>query len=146
MVGASVQELCCFADNKIVELTSAVYKKEKDMKKGNYLFAVFSVLIPEVLITTVSFDTKFWTNFHFFVPGKPKKWVILVVPSVKIVAVLQNALFCIGSSLHVLTKKWIFETDFCYVHFFIALRWDLSISTTSATNKVTWYRRVLKRK
>jgi len=34
VVGASVQELCCFADNKIVELTSAVYKKEKDMKKG----------------------------------------------------------------------------------------------------------------
>ena len=59
VVGASVQELCCFADNKIVELTSAVYKKEKDMKKGNYLLlAVFSVLILEVLITTVSFDTK----------------------------------------------------------------------------------------
>lgn len=34
VAGASVQELCCFADNKIVELTSAVYKKEKDMKKG----------------------------------------------------------------------------------------------------------------
>ena len=58
VVGASVQELCCFADNKIVELTSAVYKKEKDMKKGDYLFAVFSVLILEVLITAVSFDTK----------------------------------------------------------------------------------------
>merc|ERR1712029_887047 len=34
VAGASVQELCCFADSKIVELTSAVYKKEKDMKKG----------------------------------------------------------------------------------------------------------------
>ena len=49
VVGASVQELCCFADNKIVELTSAVYKKEKDMKKGDYLFAVFSVLIHSAL-------------------------------------------------------------------------------------------------
>merc|ERR1712055_1207485 len=34
VAGASVQELCVFADSKIVELTSAVYKKEKDMKKG----------------------------------------------------------------------------------------------------------------
>jgi len=34
VAGASVQELCVFADNRIVELTGAVYKKEKDMKKG----------------------------------------------------------------------------------------------------------------
>jgi len=34
VAGASVQELCEFADNKIIELTGAVYKKEKDMKKG----------------------------------------------------------------------------------------------------------------
>ena len=42
VAGASVQELCCFADNKIVELTSAVYKKEKDMKKGNAHFLYFT--------------------------------------------------------------------------------------------------------
>ena len=34
VAGASVQELCCFADQKIMELTGAVYKKEKEMKKG----------------------------------------------------------------------------------------------------------------
>ena len=48
VAGASVQELCCFADNKIVELTSAVYKKEKDMKKGKMLTFYISYRQEEI--------------------------------------------------------------------------------------------------
>ena len=56
----------------------------------------------------------------------------------KCTALNQSQLFLKEKLSHVLTESWIFETPFCYVHFFVTLRWDLSISSTSAINKITW--------
>jgi len=35
--GASVRDVCISGDNLILEETSKVFKKEKEMKKGKYL-------------------------------------------------------------------------------------------------------------
>lgn len=43
--GASVRDVCIWGDNLILEETSKVFKKEKEMKKGRYNELILKLIV-----------------------------------------------------------------------------------------------------
>lgn len=43
--GASVREICIYGDELLVDETSKVFKREKELKKGNFLFLFCSYTV-----------------------------------------------------------------------------------------------------